>query len=52
MKNMCECDHHCDLGIIEIDDHSAWVYSSSGEFILDFKIKFCPFCGEEKKYDV
>lgn len=44
---MCECAHDCDLGIIEISDGSAWVYETTGGFILEFDVNFCPFCGEK-----
>ncbi len=43
---MCNCEIETELGDIIIQGNSAWIYEKCGDFLLDFSIKFCPFCGE------
>ncbi len=45
-RNMCKCEIETELGDVIIEGDSAWIYEKSGDFILDFPINFCPFCGE------
>lgn len=45
---MCELTIINDLEmVLEIEDGSIWLYESNGDFIADFKINFCPICGEK-----
>lgn len=51
---MCNCKITNDLQQtlkISIEDDSIWIYDSIDEFIGDFNIKFCPFCGDKKDSD-
>lgn len=44
---MCNCKLKNDLGqYLETEKDSIWIYDSMGEFFGDFKIDFCPMCGE------
>lgn len=43
---MCECKSENNDLFIYTKDASLWVYDYDSEFILDFEIKYCPFCGD------
>jgi len=44
---MCNCEMVNDLDqTISVQSDALWIYDSYQEFILDFDINFCPFCGE------
>jgi hypothetical protein len=43
---MCNCKKETDLVDVEIEGNSIWIYEKDAEFLTDFKISFCPFCGE------
>ena len=47
---MCICEIKNELGqSAQIDMDSLWIYDSDDSFLCDFKINFCPVCGESKK---
>ncbi len=51
---MCNCKIQNDLNQtlkIHVENDSIWIYDSVDEFIGNFKINFCPICGEKVSED-
>ena len=44
---MCDCVLVSELGDIAIDAGRAYIYESNGDFIMDFPVEYCPFCGKK-----
>lgn len=47
--NMCQCKIVTDLDYhLVVESHSVFMYEPFGEYVTDFEINYCPFCGEKK----
>ena len=47
---MCHKELESDLGmslIFEVD--SIWIFDNQDEFLMEFKVNYCPICGEKVK---
>ena len=48
----CEHKYEKESAFVDATENSIWIYDSNGDFLLDFDINYCPFCGLKCKKEV
>ena len=43
----CKCFLEHEFGHTAVESGSMWIYDTMGDFVMDFEINYCPFCGKK-----